>query len=206
MNTKILLSLSVIGAVAAIVIGGTVAYFSDTETSTGNTFTAGTLNLTVNDKDGENVILFNLSNLRPGDQPKGKYTIKNIGSINGYLDIENISFESYENECIEPEIEAGDTTCETGPDQGELDDVLNLRMFLDYNGDGWISTGEPVFFNGKVKDLPTHFELNEPVPANGGVDFVAEIYDWWNTPDDNKAQSDSLVINMTFELAQTTGQ
>jgi predicted ribosomally synthesized peptide with SipW-like signal peptide len=47
MNTKILLSLSVIAAVAAIAIGGTVAYFSDTETSTGNTFTAGTLDLKV---------------------------------------------------------------------------------------------------------------------------------------------------------------
>jgi len=205
MNKKILISLSVIGVVAAIAIGGTVAYFSDTETSTGNTFTAGTLNLTVNDKDGENVS-FSFSNLKPGSQPKVKYTIKNTGSIAGFLDIENISFESYENDCIEPEIEAGDTSCATGTDQGELDDVLNLRMFLDYNGDGWISTGEPVFFNGKVKDLEAQFELDEPVPANGGTDFVAEIYDWWTNSMDNQAQSDSVVINMTFELAQTAGQ
>jgi len=203
---KLITSIGIVGVVAAIAIGATVAYFSDTETSTGNTFSAGTLNLTVNDKDGQNVVLFNLSNLRPGNQPEGSYKIKNVGSINGYLDIENISVESYENNCIEPEQEAGDTSCGTGADQGELDDVLNLRMFLDYNGDGYISTGEPVFFNGKVKDLPSHFELNELVPAGGGVDFVAEIYDWWNTSDDNKAQSDSLVINMTFELAQTTGQ
>lgn len=45
MNKKILISLSVIGAVAAIAVGGTIAYFSDTETSTGNTFTAGELDL-----------------------------------------------------------------------------------------------------------------------------------------------------------------
>ncbi|MFA4831277.1 MAG: TasA family protein [Patescibacteria group bacterium] len=44
---KILVSLSIIGAVAAIAIGGTVAYFTDTETSAGNTFTAGILDLTV---------------------------------------------------------------------------------------------------------------------------------------------------------------
>jgi len=43
MNPKILISLSVIGAVAAMAIGGTIAYFSDVETSTGNTFTAGSL-------------------------------------------------------------------------------------------------------------------------------------------------------------------
>jgi predicted ribosomally synthesized peptide with SipW-like signal peptide len=47
MNKKILVSLSVIAAVAAIAIGGTVAYFSDTETSTGNTFTAGSIDLKV---------------------------------------------------------------------------------------------------------------------------------------------------------------
>jgi len=47
MNKKILVSLSVIAAVAAVVVGGTVAYFSDTEVSTGNTFTAGTLDLLV---------------------------------------------------------------------------------------------------------------------------------------------------------------
>lgn len=47
MNKRVLISLSVIGIVAAIVIGGTISYFSDTETSTGNTFTAGTLDLKV---------------------------------------------------------------------------------------------------------------------------------------------------------------
>ena len=47
MNKRILISLSVIGAVAAIAVGGTIAYFSSTQTSTGNTFTAGTLDLKV---------------------------------------------------------------------------------------------------------------------------------------------------------------
>ncbi len=42
---KIVISLVVIGVVGVVAIGGTIAYFSDTETSTGNTFTAGTLDL-----------------------------------------------------------------------------------------------------------------------------------------------------------------
>ena len=49
MNKRILISLSVIGAVGAIVIGGTIAYFSDVETSTGNTFSVGTLDLKIRD-------------------------------------------------------------------------------------------------------------------------------------------------------------
>jgi len=47
MNKKIIISLSVIGVVAAIAIGGTIAYFNDTETSTGNVFTAGSIDLKV---------------------------------------------------------------------------------------------------------------------------------------------------------------
>jgi len=44
---KILISFSIIGVVGAVVIGATVAYFNDTETSSGNIFTAGTLDLKV---------------------------------------------------------------------------------------------------------------------------------------------------------------
>jgi predicted ribosomally synthesized peptide with SipW-like signal peptide len=42
---KILFSLLTISAVSAVVIGATGAYFSDTETSTGNTFMTGTIDL-----------------------------------------------------------------------------------------------------------------------------------------------------------------
>ena len=41
MNKTILVSLSVIGVVVAIVIGGTIAYFSDVVTISGNTFSTG---------------------------------------------------------------------------------------------------------------------------------------------------------------------
>lgn len=47
MNKKILVSLSIIGVVAAMAIGGTIAYFNDTETSTGNIFIAGSLDLKI---------------------------------------------------------------------------------------------------------------------------------------------------------------
>lgn len=47
MNKRILISLSIIGVVAALGIGGTIAYFSDVETSVGNTFAAGSLDLKI---------------------------------------------------------------------------------------------------------------------------------------------------------------
>jgi len=47
LNKKILLSLGTLVFVAAVALGATGAFFSDTETSTGNTFTAGAIDLTV---------------------------------------------------------------------------------------------------------------------------------------------------------------
>lgn len=54
MNKKIVMSLSVIAAAAAAVVGGTGAFFSDSETSTGNTFTAGAIDLKVDSKQKYN--------------------------------------------------------------------------------------------------------------------------------------------------------
>jgi predicted ribosomally synthesized peptide with SipW-like signal peptide len=47
MNKKLIISLGVIGIVAVTAIGATIAYYNDTETSTGNIFTAGTIDLKV---------------------------------------------------------------------------------------------------------------------------------------------------------------
>lgn len=55
MNTKILASMLLIGAVALAIGGGaTGAFFSDTETSTGNTFAAGAIDLTVDSQQHYN--------------------------------------------------------------------------------------------------------------------------------------------------------
>ena len=197
---KILISLLGLILVIGLVGLGVFAYFSDKETSNGNIFTAGTLDLNI-DGGNTNVVKFTVANMRPGNQPKGSYTLANVGTINGFLDLENIVVANAENGRLDPEIEAGDIS----DDVGELQNVVNLQLFLDYNGDGWISAGDNVFYNGLVKNLPGNFELNEPINAGSNVKIVA-LFDWWSTPNDNQAQSDSMTIDITFELAQTTGQ
>mgnify|MGYP001600450916 FL=1 len=47
---KILLSLSMVAAVAVLAVGATGAFFSDTETSTGNIFTAGAIDLQIDNE------------------------------------------------------------------------------------------------------------------------------------------------------------
>ncbi|MEM1563284.1 MAG: TasA family protein [Candidatus Bathyarchaeia archaeon] len=203
MNRKILVGILAIGLVALAVGWGTYSQFSDTETTT-TTFTAGTLDLEIG-KDNQwyngITLTFSYSNLRPGSQPHQIIKLRNTGSIRGNLSISSIVIVSNENGRIEPEIEAGDTS----DDEGELDDVLNLRMFIDYDGDGWIDLEDYVFYNNLVKNLPsTGFDLKEPIAPNGGeVQIVVEIYDWWaHGGIDNQAQSDTLSITFTFKLVQ----
>src|SRR3990167_2261904 len=98
---RIILGIFAIALVAAVAVGATVAQFSDTETSTGNTFAAGTLDLNV-DGGNVNVVKFNVANMRPGNQPHGSYTLANVGSVNGYLDLEGIAVTNTENGCVDP--------------------------------------------------------------------------------------------------------
>jgi len=74
---KILLSILTIGFVAIVAVGATVAYFSATATSTGNTFSTGTVTL-----DGTNGFPFAFTNLTPGSQSEsGLLQVQYTGSI-----------------------------------------------------------------------------------------------------------------------------
>jgi len=139
---RILLSLSIIGVVSAIAIGGTMAYFGDTETSTGNTFTAGSIDLKIDlrckesgcyfplkDLDGDP--FFHYCDLKPGDSEE--VTISwHVYDNNAWARMKIADFHDYEYGCTEPEEESGDTTCNTpGDGEGELDEHLYFTIWLD---------------------------------------------------------------------------
>ena len=87
MVVGILLVIGLIGA-------GTWAYFSDTETSEGNTFTAGTIDIALDGEDNGGVAYattyFNVANMAPGDTETAYLEINNTGTLDllfrGYLD------------------------------------------------------------------------------------------------------------------------
>lgn len=85
MNKKIIISLSVIGVVAAIAIGGTIAYFSDTETSTGNTFIAGTLDLSVNGQNPLEGPVITIEDLKPSGVKESEPILLRIVDNPGHL-------------------------------------------------------------------------------------------------------------------------
>ena len=72
--------------VIAMVAAGTFAYFSDQQASTGNVFTAGTLDLGLSSSGstsatGATSPTFTASTWKPGDTANGTLTVNNTGSI-----------------------------------------------------------------------------------------------------------------------------
>jgi predicted ribosomally synthesized peptide with SipW-like signal peptide len=195
MKKPLIVSMLIIAIISVFVTGGTMAQFYDMGTSDGNKFTAATLDVTVDGKD-DNVVKFNVSSIKPGSQPRGSYTINNVGSIGGFLNITDVKVTNLENDLTPPEVAAGDNT-----DVGELGSVVDIVLFIDRDGSGWISEGDGTFYNGKVNNMPSSFIINESIPAGGSTKIVA-ILNWFDTANDNLAQSDSMIIDLTFKLSQ----
>ena len=207
MSKKILISLITIGAVSIIAIGGTVAYFFDTETSTGNTFSAGTLDLEVDSQNPWTSTPFTIGDVKPGDSGSKTILLKNVGSLpkpggppwtsKVFITFENL--QDNDVSCSEPEGKVDDT-CGSG-EVGELSENLNIRV-RDYwgeNCDGALRFDETKTLAEWVGTGKTF--LNDDMPA-GDVNCI--IIDW-SIPSSagNEIQSDQAVFDITFTLEQT---
>jgi predicted ribosomally synthesized peptide with SipW-like signal peptide len=212
---RILLSLMVIALASATAIGATRAYFSDTESSAGNTFASGKLDLVLGEG---NPLPFSVSDLAPGDTGTGKVTLTNTdGSLDGDLDVKITNFLQDENGCIEPEISAGDPC-----DAGDLDLGFKIAMYLDVNQNGIFDAGDyQLAYNGQKSAYPGfwggdfHFH---PVSSNlvGWDDIlimtdnqsVDLIVNWqlpatWDYP---KTQAVLMTDSLSFDLMTSLEQ
>jgi len=215
MNRKILISLSVIGLVAAIAIGGTVAFFSDTETSTGNTFTAGDLDLTIdsactyNDdiisdctwEDFKNLngeLFFNFADIKPGDS--GEDTISLHVTNDSWACMTFAVTENAENGCNEPEI-AAEPAC--GDDEiGELLGNLNFTVWRDTDCDN--------VFDAEETEITAIGDIYPVADSGHGTPLLASAAETcvgikWNVPSSvgNEIQSDRVMASLTFYAEQS---
>jgi len=212
MTKKIIISLSIIGLVAAIVVGGTIAYFSDTETSSGNTFTAGSIDLTVDNTcyyNGEEVgectwglsdldgkVFFNFNDLKPGDW--GEDTISlHVTSNDAWACSKIILSMNDDNGCTEPE-EDDDTTCDAVSGDyfdGELAQNLEFIWWAD-DGDNVLEEGELVVIHD---GYPNEAIINVPVeglPLSEIMDTYVENEDW---------KRDLTTADKTFSMFNSAG-
>ena len=151
MNKKILLSLSIIVAVVAIVVGETRAYFSDSATSTSNSFHSGTLDLKLANSEGsysDSITgSFDASDMAPGvTETIGIVYLKNAGSVPGILSISKVENTPSDNGINEPECKAYDGEWKNGFSHGwccvlPKSRVDNRTTCVNSYGGAWGNTG-----------------------------------------------------------------
>ena len=192
-------ALLLIGAVG----GSTFAYFSDTESSTNNTLTAGTLDLNINGGDTA-VTTLNVSDVAPGDSGSASSTLANVGSLEGELDISTSSVTNTPG--------AGGTEYEGG--SGELGASANMTMYLDVDqssdwsaGDVGLKSDRTIYYHPTSLDYAAindyaskSWDATENMTASASDDFFV----LWQVPSGatNDIQGDSVSVNITFVLEQ----
>ncbi len=124
--------------VMAMVGGGTWAYFSDTETSSDNLITAGTLDLKIGATGAEadvnyTILSAGISNATPGDAEDDYASIKYSGTVtDNYLGVEIDAITHGGGTLTEPETDAGD-----GANAGSLGGKVKVGFWIDTDANGW---------------------------------------------------------------------
>ena len=149
---KIILSAGTIIVVAAFAVGGTIAFFNDTETSTGNIFTAGSIDLTVDSfgamYNGADVSqqqstwtarnltaqkFFTFEDVKPGDHGRRHISL-HADDNPAWACLLVTNKEDEENDLNDAEEDAGDDT--DGALEGELSKYIHVFGWQDNDSDG----------------------------------------------------------------------
>jgi predicted ribosomally synthesized peptide with SipW-like signal peptide len=195
---KALGGIAALTAAGAAGAGGTYALLSDTEQSTDNTLSAGTLNLVAGGTNDSPTTTLTVTNGGTGSSGRGTTTVTNVGSLDGYLNFDVGQVTDAENGSNDPEREAEGGSVGS---EGELSEFLTLRLGYDTTGDGTLQDDE-VVAEGSIDGME-HVQFNPgvTVSGNGGTrEFVAE----WEIDDEagNEVQSDEVEVDFTFELVE----
>ena len=216
MDKKILASMLIV-AVASMLLGaGTVAYFSDKETSKGNTFTVSSAspNLIVwwpvppynieatkyDDEIGKPLpTLFDVGDIKPRDSGETRCHVNNIGDVDGILYFNIINLVNGENTCIDPEQDEGDDPTST---KGELGEHLLITVLYGDEKPG--STYYKAIDDVPLNDLEDNPQLLGELVYEDGIRDGKDIIIQWRLPTSttNIVQTDKVTFDIVFILNQ----
>jgi predicted ribosomally synthesized peptide with SipW-like signal peptide len=197
MQKSILVSLVTIGLLASVIGVGTYAFFSDTETSSGNTITAGTLDLSVNDLNPLSGSLITIGDMKPSFQKLSPVitlrVVDNPGKL--YKMIHVVDCKT--NTITEPE---GKWIVANGADRDDLYNVIWFDLSVKNDGADWTPL---ITYDNQVKladvldkwiylgtvDQGKPFKLNQSFHMDSGTG--------------NWAQSDICTFDESFMVLQT---
>ena len=199
---KILSSLLVISAIVAIVAVGARALFSDTEISTGNTFTTGTIDIAV---DGKNPWVssgeYKMNDMKPSYTDYIEFKVKNVGNNPANLWKTLKNFNTYDVKCV---------SAETDCNIHDIDNWINydLRVEL-YTSD---AATEPVWWetiymdsdNKKIGDLENKAMYLGMIPVGWTMKVTQSYHMVENTG--NEYQADGMSFDIELYAEQLTNE
>lgn len=196
----------VLGLTAAGAGAGTFALFSDTETSSGNTIQAGTLDLGLGVTSGS----FTAGNLKPTESISGSFDLTESGTITG----NHVELDFSVNTTEAGASNDGDTAPSSAAGMEELFQVTTL----DYDGTDLLSAYSVTDANSNgivdLNDVVTHGVFDDLAAPGGSTltltieaTFVdAEGGTYTGGLDDDDFQGDELEIIVDAALAQESSQ
>ena len=215
---RILMSMMVIAVVVGVVASGSMAYFSDEETSTDNVFQAGTIDLAVNSENPWVSAAFAFTDVKPS-QALAPFMIKfeNVGNNEGILytcfDYVENDKEGVSDDVFYPDLSADQFaaivyvaavqyqyTCPADSYTGAWHNDLPNWLAMDANSDGKVSLYEMK----QASPIP-YDAVNEPFPATATIEWEITFHladalaDWGNLSsaiqtdvEDNAPQADGI--------------
>ena len=186
---RILLSLVTLGIVGVIVTGTTTAIFSDEETSTGNTFTAGAIDLQIDNEsyyngelyatttweladldDGNGpsnglYLFFDFDDLKPGDWGEDTISI-HVDNNDSWLCVDVTLTSDDDNGSTEPELN-DENPYTDGAGNGELADAVNFFWWAD-DGDNVYEDDENLLPAGPLGALAVGETATVPLADSNG--------------------------------------
>ena len=212
---RFLLSMLAIFLVIGLAGTGAFAWFQDTETSSGNSFIAGTFDLKVSDANegfGDGVsATWTMSNMQPGVTTVGPLSVnlQNSGSI--AANHVEISFSHSIDDT--PDVESDTNWSSVPADMAEWIEITTMT----YNGTNFVTApytdaNGNTFFDLDDLTWPVYAAEgglldNKPAPApnNGGtITFTMTLK--FNAGATNDIQGDTLTTTVTFTLNQSSSQ
>lgn len=190
LKRSILLSLLTIATATGVGAYGTFAYFTDTEESTSNLFSAGTLDLVLEDESDVDAFI-TAGNFAPGDSAAGDLVLKNEGSIS-----------SNDGDGHTVSLSMDSTVTQTDADAGTTDMAQYLEITtLTYDGSPLSVTDANGNGYADLDDLAaaSFSGLSDPGAAGKVLDLAVSFH----TDAGNDLQGDTVNLALTFTLEQS---
>lgn len=218
---KFLLALMALLLAVGMVGVGTLAYYQDTETSTGNMFKSGTFDIDITQG---HTLPFQFANKEPGFNDYEEHYVVNTGSVAGKLWITSEDFQEPSGGFSEPA--EPENSIEVGP--ADFADVLQIKVYANIDGSAGDSDSnqgyeaDELIYEGSLRDLDSSansvsfaagqgiwfkFEVNLPTDLNDADDTYDEAgtgsypaipYESGTNEDDNAYQADGVQCSIKW--------